>query len=175
MNSGHLNNFLVFVMRYDGSPDMQMIENVKMAYKIKSFSMKSAQMLFCINKASQGVAGEKFDEDYKTKFVNKIRDHIKKTEYDEKAVSIWKKIKKGTEKKLGSTVYDKIKETNEKLKEYTVNEIKNDDFMFTDWLDKDAHKRGISGPGDVKQRIVDYLVKNDIRKLGETGDFWQQN
>ena len=42
--------------------------------------------------------------------------------------------------------------------------------MFTDWLDKDAHKRGINGPDEVKRRIVDYLVKNDIRNKGETGD-----
>ena len=102
--------------------------------------------------------------------MNIIRDHIKKNEYDEKEVSVWKKIKEGTEKISGSTVYDKIKETNDKLKEYTVKEIKNDDFMFTDWMDKEAHKRGINGPGDVKQRIVDYLVENDIRKIGETGD-----
>ena len=41
-SSGHMNNLQIYVMMYNGSPNQQLISNVKMAYRLKKLSGKSS-------------------------------------------------------------------------------------------------------------------------------------
>ena len=60
-----MNNFQVYVLQYNGNPDTQLIENIKMAYRMKKISGKSSKTLFCLNKASllQGEDNTAFDDE----------------------------------------------------------------------------------------------------------------
>ena len=63
----------------------------------------------------------------------------------------------------------KIKETNEKLKEYALDVITTNDFLFTDWLNPDPNG-GIQGPIEVGKRIRQYLLDSQIRKPTDMND-----
>ena len=47
-----MNNFFVFVMPYNGTPSLSLVENVKTAYSMQKVAGKSAKTVFCINKAA---------------------------------------------------------------------------------------------------------------------------
>ena len=71
---------------------------------------------------------------------------------------------------LGNTVYLEIARMNEELKQYTLEQIQYDDFIFTDWKDDEANQRGIKGAEEVRKRIRDFLVASNIRTLDNTMD-----
>ena len=95
---------------------------------------------------------------------------MKSQPYDEKQEGLWRKLKEGTKETFNSSAYKEIARMNEKLKQYTLNEMKDEDFLFTDWKDKDAFKKGIRGPEDVRQMIKKYLVDSKIRTWENTTD-----
>ena len=104
-----------------------------------------------------------FDDEYKAEFVGIIKDHITKTPYNEKELSTWKRYVEMSGGKLGRSAYEDIKTEQEALKEYTLAEIKKEDFIFTDFVDISGKKRGIHGPEEVKRRITEYLTQNNIQ------------
>jgi len=171
-SSGHMNNLQIFVMMYNGSPNQQLIANVKQAYKLKKLSGKSSETLFCLNKASALASKDNsiFNNAYRKEYVDKIRDHILKHPYDEKEESLWKRLKEGTKEHFGTDAYKEIARMNAELKAYTLEQMKDEDFIFTDWEDEEAHKKGIKGPEDVRLRIRKYLVDSKIRTLDNTVD-----
>jgi GTPase SAR1 family protein len=169
-SSGHMNNLQVYVIQYNGSPNQQLIENVKLAYRLKKASGKASKTLFCLNKASMYAESESFDERYRKEYVQKIKVHIINHPYDEKEESLWKKFKEGAREQLGDTVYLEIARMNEELKQYTLDQIRDDDFIFTDWKDAEKYKKGIKGPEEVRKRIRDFLVASNIRTVDNTMD-----
>jgi len=164
-SSGHMNNFQIYVMMYNGTPDKQQIENVKMALRLKKLSGKSSKTLFCLNKASAHLSKDNlnFMDDYRKSYVKIIRDHIESHPYDEKEETVWSRIKKKSKEVLYSNAYEEIKEINEKMKQYTLQALDDEDFIFTDWEDKKAHEKGIKGPEDVRKIIRKFLVDSKIR------------
>ena len=60
-SSGHMNNLQVYVIQYNGSPNQQLIENVKLAYRLKKASGKASKTLFCLNKASLYAESESYE------------------------------------------------------------------------------------------------------------------
>ena len=159
---GHMNNFQVNVIPYNGDPDKDLIANVKMAYRQKQICGKSFQTLFCLNKAATSTKHESisFGDEYRKQYVKKIRDHISKNPYDTKVDTPWKRLKeKDISKK---SIYEEITHKHEKLKNYTIEEIKEEHFIFTDWKESRDDTNDIKGVEDVRKRIQDFLVKSNI-------------
>ena len=59
-----------------------------------------------------------------------------------------------------------IKEQQEQLKAYILENLKEEDFMFTDQV-RQVPSRGIRGPKEVKERIKSYLSDMQIYTEGE--------
>jgi energy-coupling factor transporter ATP-binding protein EcfA2 len=167
---GRINNFFVYVMPYTGTPSEALVKNVKMAYEMEMYAGKSAKTLFCINKATR--EDVMFDEEYKTKFVQMIKDYIRENDFNEEE-SLMKKWSAGITNKVAQTVsneaYEEIKAKYKELKEYTIKNLTTDDFIFTDWKQHDTN-RGIKGPEDVRKRIKSYLVEARVRSEDNLDD-----
>ena len=75
-----------------------------------------------------------------------------------------KLVKTVTDRAAKTSLIDWSKEFQEmqrELKAYTLENLKEDDFMFTDQMTQD-HERGIKGPKEVKERIKSYLAEMQI-------------
>ena len=159
---GHMNNFFVYVMPYNGTPSESLVENVRMAYSMQKVAGKSAKTVFCINKASRETGT--FDDVDKKEFVDKIREDIKEKDFTNEEGILKKWAKEGAAKASGtSEMYQAIKAENKELKRYTLAAISDEDFIFTDWEAGADPVRGIKGPDEVRRRIQEYLVINKIR------------
>ena len=156
---GHMNNFFVYVMSYNGTPSTSIVENVRIAYRNQKVAGKSARTVFCINKAA--THEDTFDSRAKKEFVNKIRVDIKKNSFTDEERN-GEKIAKESDSKLAYEAYQALKAENKEFKQYTLDKISDKDFIFTDWKNPDPD-RGIEGPDEVKSRIEEYLVVNKIR------------
>ena len=104
-----------------------------------------------------------FKDDYRKSFGKRIRDHIESHPYDEKEETVWSRIKEKSKEVLNSNAYNQIKKMNEEMKQYTLQALDDEDFIFTDWEDKKAHEKGIKGPEDVRKIIRKFLVDSKIR------------
>ena len=168
---GQMNNLFIYVMPYNGSPSENLVANVRAAYAMQKQAGNAARTLFCINKCGEeGFKDDLFDDEYKKEFVGKIRDEITDAEFKtEKDSSLQKLAAKLTDTVANSNVSDLLKEIREKqreLKEYTLKNMKEDDFMFTDQLRQDPD-RGIKGPKEVKAEIKRYLSDMQIYSTEE--------
>ena len=160
-NVGHMNNFQVYVIQYNGSPDTQLIENIKMAYRMKKISGKFSKTLFCLNKASllQGKDNTAFDDEFRHKYVNSIREHIKSQPYDKKVEGLWQSIRVGIKKNAANKAYEELIQMHEKLKQYSLAEMK---MMISSLLIGKIVEGDIKGPEEVRRRIRQFLVKSKI-------------
>ena len=115
--------------------------------------------------AEKTSSSSSFDDNYRKHFVEKIREEFEKTELENEGVSTLRKIATQiTDPAEKAKVTDLIKEFEEEeseLKAYTLKNLKEDSFMFTDQLHPDR-SRGIKGPKEVKERIRKYLADQEI-------------
>jgi len=163
---GFMNNFFVYVIPFNGTPSQSIVANVKAAYRMEYFSGKSAKTIFCINQSSKNRGEVVLNDNYKEKYVEKIKEGIQNTDYEEEYKEIFDKLKN---EKTNRQWIDEIKETNEKLKKYALDVITTNDFLFTDWLNPDPNV-GIEGPIEVGKRIRQYLLDSQIRKPTDMND-----
>ena len=97
----------------------------------------------------------------------KIREEIQKTDFEtHKGSTLHKLVSGATE--LGSRTkvkewVEEIEEKQRELKAYTLEHLKEEDFLFTDQLSQDP-SRGIQGPEEVKESIKKYLIEMQIYK-----------
>ena len=162
---GHMNNFFIYLMPYEGSPSEKLVENVRIAYAMQKDASCAAKTLFCINKCGASTGTDSFNEDYKSDFVVQIKAEIERTEFEPS--------KEGHMKKLFSTLgketsgdklfklMNEIKEREKEVREYILEHLSTDDFMFTDLVNPDP-ARGIMGPKEVKEVIKGYLTDMQI-------------
>ena len=162
---GHMNNFFIYLMPYDGSPSEKLVENVRIAYAMQKDASCAAKTLFCINKCGASTGTDSFNEDYKSDFVAQIKAEIDRTEFEPS--------KEGHMKKLFSTVgketsgdklfklMNEIKEKEKEVREYILKHLTANDFMFTDLMNPDP-ARGIMGSKEVKKVIKGYLTDMQI-------------
>ena len=159
---GHMNNMFIYIMEYNGEPDKTLVNNVATAYRIMSCSGKFSKIIFCLNKANWKMPDKIFDDNYKQSYVTKISDFIKnnREEY------WWEKAKLPRKEK------EEWAAEEEKHKKYIMDNMKSEDFLFTDWKrDMKAASNGVEGPEEVRRRIKDFLINHvKIRKLDETED-----
>ena len=148
-------NLFICVIPYNGNPDEDVIRHVKEAYVAQRKAAKTARTLFCFNKC--GVT-ETFDDAYKHEFVNQIREGVEKNDFDQNP-----NLKNLPAKFLGkmtraaaAQMCNDIEAIGKELKEYVINNIRETDFIFTDWKYNDA-SRGVYGPKTVMERIQEYL------------------
>ena len=163
---GQMNNLFIYVVPYNGSPSESLVGNVKAAYAMEKHAGNAARTLFCINMCGvDRFKDDSFDDDYKKAFVEKIRNEIEKTEYEiQKNSTLQKLVKNVTDRCTKTSLIDWSKEFTEmqrELKAYTLQNLKEDDFMFTDQMSQDPD-RGIKGPKEVKERIKSYLAEMQI-------------
>ena len=120
---GHMNNMFIYIMEYNGEPDKNLVNNVATAYRIMSCSGKFSKIIFCLNKAFWKMPKKKFDDSYKQLYVEQIRDHIKNNqeEYWWERANIPRKDKESLAAK------------EEEYKKYIMDNMKIEDFLFTDW------------------------------------------
>ena len=149
---------------------------MRAAYAMQKQAGYATRTLFCINKCGEeGFKNDPFDDEYKKEFVEKIRDEIKKAEFKTEADGTLQKLAaKLTDTVANSNVSDLLKEIREKqreLKEYTLKNLKEDDFMFTDQLRQDPD-RGIKGTKEVKAEIKRYLSDMQIYSKEELADLF---
>ena len=161
---GMLSNFFVHVQPYNGNPSEALVENVKLAYGIQRLAGSSSKVLFCLNKAANSQRFE-FDDQFKSSFVEQIKNHIKEKKGDKNEEEIENLLtdpsSDKTTKKFLLLHFTKIKKENERMKNHILNTISPHDFIFTDWM-TDPSKllpRKIHGPGEVKRRINKYLAE----------------
>ena len=165
--SGYMNNFQVYVIQFNGTPDKDLIAHIKTAYQLKHISGRSSKTLFCLNKAAT-LQTEKISKEYRRKFVERVKAHIEEAPYDEKEESLWKKLKDANKEAFGNQAsYEEIVKRNEKMKQYILDEISYHDFIFTDWIQR-VPDSGIRGPEEVRKRIQKFLKKSKILSSGET-------
>jgi len=158
---GHLANLFVCVVPYNGTPDENLVENVKVAYEKQRQAGKFAKTIFCLNKCGHPEHNEeRFDEVYKQEFVEKIRRDVAKKDFKKEDGAIKKAIS-GYKEKIAKTVADEIYHdivsVSNELKDYTIKNLKTEDFIFTDWL-LEKSERGICGWQDVEKMIEEYLA-----------------
>ena len=167
---GPMNNLFIYVVPYNGSPSESLVENVRTAYKMEKQAGNAARTLFCITMCGMDhFKNESFDDDYKTDFVGKIRKELEKPEV-EKDRTLQKLLTKITDTSL-SDWYNQIKEKEMELKAYILDNLKEEDFMFTDQLSPDP-SRGIKGPKEVKERIKSYLAEMQICSKEKLADLF---
>ena len=172
---GQMNNLFIYLMPYTGTPDKELVNNVKAAYSMQRTSGKGSKTLFCINKAAQNKETEDtFHDNYIQLFVEKIKDDIKKNPFDDDErhlKKLRKKLKKAKEAiakvPMGTKVkdkdaFEKLAAAKLEMKSFVLTVIKEEDFIFTDLHDPDP-ERGICGPDDIKARISEFLVEAGIR------------
>ena len=151
-------NLFVVVNQYNGSPDATLIENVKAAYSLRRQAGVSTKTLFCMNKCSSFREDEKdqsFDDEYKKGFVDIIRKDVKEkdfTQQESALKSFTAKLVDKVAQKVAKEMYDDIVALGKELKEYTINHMDMDDFLFTDWVNEDPNI-GIFGPTEVMKKI----------------------
>ena len=169
-NLGHMNNFLVYVIQYNGTPNKELISTIKNGCQMKKVLGKSSKTLFCLNKAFALKSDDvTFSDEYRKEYVNAIREDIKSNPFDENEENLWKKLKEYNAEKFAKKTCDEITRKNAQLKQFTLNEIKDEDFIFTDWKHQDTN-RGIEGPEDVRKRIKKYLVEAKVRSEDNLDD-----
>ena len=133
---------------------------VALCHSLLKQAGNAVRTLFCITMCGMDhFKNESFDDDYKTDFVGKIRKELEKPEV-EKDRTLQKLLTKITDTSL-SDWYNQIKEKEMELKAYILDNLKEEDFMFTDQLSPDP-SRGIKGPKEVKERIKSYLAEMQI-------------
>ena len=169
---GEMNNLFIYVMEENGTPNKDIVNYVKTAYAMQLKSGKASKTLFCINQAAvNNEAGEdSFHNNYRALYVDKIRAAIEKNPYDELAEEHEKGLQSAKESHRED--FKKVLDAKEKAKMDILNAINEEHFMFTDLKDPDP-KRGIRGPKDIRQRILEFLVQSGIRDEvdKEKGDY----
>ena len=103
-----------------------------------------------------------FDENYKLEYVQQISDYLQ----NDREERWWEKAQ------LSKKQREEMKAEEEKHKKYMQENMKSEDFLFTDWVyDASAASHGVKGPEDVRLRIKDFLVDHvKIRKPNDTED-----
>ena len=103
-----------------------------------------------------------FDENYKLNYVQQISDYLQ----NDREEHWWERAQ------LSKKQREEMKAEEEKHKKYMLENMKPEDFLFTDWVhDATAASHGVKGPEDVRRRIKDFLVDHvKIRKLNDTED-----
>ena len=159
---GHMNNMFIYIMEYNGEPDKTLVTNVGTAYRIMSCSGKFSKIIFCLNKAHWKMPNKMFDENYKLEYVQQISDYLQNNREER----WWEKAQ------LSKKQREEMKAEEEKHKKYMQENMKSEDFLFTDWVyDASAASHGVKGPEDVRLRIKDFLVDHvKIRKPNDTED-----
>ena len=154
---GFLINLFVCVIPYNGTPDEDVIRHVKSAYVAQRQAGRATRTLFCFNKCGH-LPDQIFDDAYKHQFVKDIREDIEYKDFDPNA-----NIKNLPAKFLGkmtraaaAQMCNDIEAIGKELKEYVINNIRETDFIFTDWKYNDT-TRGVYGPKTVMERIQEYL------------------
>ena len=155
MEFGFMNNMFIYVTEYRGTPNKELIENIKKAYKVEKMSGNSSRTLFCLNQCEKNDKSNNFDENYKREIIDFIRSNIEKSSFFEEDSD--KALERLTEHESDHREFlSELKKDSEKLKAYTLNSLKEEDFIFTDWL---AYgNRGIQGPEDVKKRLMEFAA-----------------
>ena len=145
---GQLANLFVCVVPYNGTPDENLVENVKVAYEKQRQAGKFAKTIFCLNKCDHTEHNEEmFDETYKQKFVEKIRSDVAKKDFKKEDKAIRKAVaavKERVAKAVMDEMYNDIISVSNELKDYTIKNLNDNDFIFTDWL-QESPERGIYG------------------------------
>ena len=106
---------------------------------------------------------EMFDETYKQKFVEKIRSDVAKKDFKKEGKAIRKAVaavKERVAKAVMDEMYNDIISVSNELKDYTIKNLNDNDFIFTDWL-QESPERGIYGSQEVRRRIEDYLSASE--------------
>ena len=165
---GQMNNLFIYVVPYNGSPSEDLVANVRTAYAMEKQAGNAARTLFCISMCGlERFRDDLFDGEYKRVFVQKIRKEIQKTDFETHKTSTLQKLVSGaTEPGSRTKVKEWVEEIEEKqreLKAYTLEHLKEEDFIFTDQLSQDP-SRGIEGPAEVKESIKEYLIEMQIYK-----------
>ena len=158
---GQLADLFVVVNQYNGSVDATLIENVKAAYSLRRQAGLSTKTLFCLNKCSSFIeegTGHKFDEVFKKKFVDVIRKDVEENDFNQE-VKVLKSFKAKLTDKVAKTVasemHSDILAVSKELQEYTINNLHEKDFLFTDWINENP-SLGIYGPEEVWKRIAEF-------------------
>jgi len=173
---GQMNNLFIYVVPYNGSPSESLVENVRTAYAVEKQAGYAARTLFCISMCgSERFKGYTFGDDYKKEFVGKIKDEISRSEFETgKDGSLQKlamKLRDTAANTSAGDFMEEIKKKEREQKEYILENLKEDDFMFTDQLSPDP-SRGIKGPKEVKERIKKYLLQMQIYSEEELTDLF---
>ena len=173
---GEMNNLFIYVMPYNGSPSESLVAHVRSAYAMERQAGNAARTFFCLNKCGrEDYKDESFDDNYRKEFVGKIKREFEKTEFEkDTSRTLQKLVTKVTDSVSQNDISDWVKEMKmeqKELKLYVLNNLKADDFMFTDQLSQDP-SRGIKGPKEVKERIKSYLIDMQIHSKEEMTDLF---
>ena len=162
-------------MPYDGSPTESLVRNVRTAYAMEKQAGYAARTLFCINKCGRDdFKNGSFADSYKKDFVGKIKREINATDYvpDNALQKFVMTMSDGAATRNDiSDMIRGIREKESEMKAYILDNLKYDDFMFTDQLHQDP-SRGVKGPREVKERIKQYLVEMEIYSEEEVTDLF---
>ena len=158
---GQLADLFIVVNQYNGSVDATLIENVKAAYSLRRQAGLSTKTLFCLNKCSSFIeegAEHKFDDAFKKNFVDIIRKDVEEKDFTQQE-TVLKSFKAKLQDKVARTVASEmhadIVAVSKELKEYTIENLHEKDFLFTDWINGNT-SLGIYGPEEVWKRIAEY-------------------
>ena len=156
-NFGFLNNLFIYIIRYDGTPNENLIADVVKAYSVQSMSGRASKIIFCLNQCYDENDATEFNDKLKNTFVSKIRNVIKDQNHFLVTEDVNKLIAQAAAKNqtLKTELVKRLDEKNKELKEYILKNLREDDFLFTDWLN--PGQRFIKGPDDVKESIKIYV------------------
>ena len=144
--------------RYNGTPNKDLVANVKKAYEVEKMSGKASKTFFCLNQCDKDDGQTTFDDAFKKNFVDKIYEAIEKSNFITEDIddSLKAFLKSPENQEFAS----KLMKKSEELKGYTLNNLKTDDFLFTDW--KNYGHRCIMGPKDIEIRIQQYVSSMSV-------------
>merc|ERR1712130_379533 len=127
----------------------------------------STKTLFCMNKCSSFIeegTGHNFDDAFKKNFVDVIRRDVEEKDFtkEETVLKSFKaKLTDKVARTFASEMYSDVLAVSKELKQYTIKNLHEKDFLFTDWINENS-RLGIYGPEEVWKRIAENagLVKS---------------
>ena len=131
---------------------------MKKAYEVEQMSGKASKTFFCLNQCSKDDGLTVFNDAFKEGFVGKIYEAIERSNFMTEDIddSLKALLKKPENRDLATKLTKKY----EDLKCYTLNNLKVDDFLFTDWIN--YGDRCIMGPKDIETRIQQYVSSMSV-------------
>ena len=172
LKAGHIPNFYLFVVKYAGTPDETLIQNIRRAFTMKHLVGKYCEVVFCLNQA--------YDVLEKEEEANKLPiDFEKQREQDIKIIAQHIEEKAQKENKSGDIKRNEVMNLGDATSDFEtllakvdtpkysdiLQYLKDVKLFYTDWKSYDrpeAKKAGICGPDQIKEEIRKFTKKYNL-------------